>query len=424
VLLADIESDAPKPRVKKRFLAFSADYAYAPFRHLAALQLSRRWSWRKPDEALAVWDALAGDPDVGHLADAAAARVLYAESRYDAAASRFEKAFQAALDAGEHPTVDYAMRQAILASRGEVGWKLFWARWRARVLQSSDPTAALSFVETITQLGGHQARGPAQDDDVGRVVAALKGKPIEDPALVSALAGYLIQTGRTGEAWAVLKPQIAAGKRADPALLETAAALAEHDGRNAEAVGYITRAMEALAGEPIALETLRLWHRKLIDLHRRMALAADRPERASQEIAAALAVAAAWRREDPDNSEIDKLCAATLFAAGQPEQAQRHLSSIIERHPAEGQAYADVADALEGQGIFADADALWVRAIEVEPTNPTWLIRRAQNRLAAGGPGEEAAARDLLTRIDKGTWQDRFSNVVDQARSFLKGRWR
>ena len=82
-------------------------------------------------------------------------------------------------------------------------------------------------------------------------------------------------------------------------------------------------------------------------------------------------------------------CAAELMfgvrrddALGQPLEAMRHLASISERHPAEGDAHAKIANLLVREGRFADADRSWQHAIAVEPTNPAWLIGRANNHLA------------------------------------------
>ena len=115
-------------------------------------------------------------------------------------------------------------------------------------------------------------------------------------------------------------------------------------------------------------------------------------------------------------------CADLLVGAGRPEEAWRHLSSIIERHPAEGSAYRDVAETFELRGELREAAALWQRAIEVEPTNPTWLVRRAQALIALG---EMAKARRLLERVTAGKWQERFDGEQAQAgylREQLKGR--
>ena len=103
-----------------------------------------------------------------------------------------------------------------------------------------------------------------------------------------------------------------------------------------------------------------------------------------------------------------------------PADAWRQLSSIIERHPGDGGAYAQVAGVLQGLGDLEQADGLWRRAALVEPTNPTWLLSRAQNLMASG---DEATARQLVEKVARGEWQDRFANVTGQAKNLLEG-WR
>jgi Flp pilus assembly protein TadD len=132
----------------------------------------------------------------------------------------------------------------------------------------------------------------------------------------------------------------------------------------------------------------------------------------------ALDLAARWRAEDPDNAEIDERCATLLFALGQPAEAMRHLASISERHPGDGTAHAKVATLLEREGRFSDADRSWQHAIAVEPSNPVWLIGRANNHLATDDP---TTARALVEQVVAGKWQERFAANVEEARA-LKAR--
>ena len=127
-----------------------------------------------------------------------------------------------------------------------------------------------------------------------------------------------------------------------------------------------------------------------------------------------------WRREDPDNAEVDLTVAAAMDRLGMKSEARRQLFSIVDRHPGDGDAYAKVAAALESRGDFDEAVGLWDRAVAVEPTNPTWLLSKAHLLQARGGATDVAGAKALLEKIDAGKWQDRFAPQVNEARQLLK----
>ena len=57
----------------------------------------------------------------------------------------------------------------------------------------------------------------------------------------------------------------------------------------------------------------------------------------------------------------------------------------------------------------------WQQAARVEPTNPTWLLLRAQGLLVRAAAGVREAAGKMLAAITSGKWQDRFFNDVNDA---------
>jgi predicted Zn-dependent protease len=134
----------------------------------------------------------------------------------------------------------------------------------------------------------------------------------------------------------------------------------------------------------------------------------------AQAIEAALAVANRWRADDPDNPRIDELAAKLLYSHQLPDAAWRQLSSISERHPSDGAAHARVAALLAHESDLDAANRALTLAIAAEPTNPTWLLQRAQNFIAADDPTRAEAD---LKAIADGDWQDRFANVVYEAKS-------
>jgi predicted Zn-dependent protease len=83
----------------------------------------------------------------------------------------------------------------------------------------------------------------------------------------------------------------------------------------------------------------------------------------------------------------------------------------------QGDSYQIAAEVLEGEGQVERAEALWRRATEVDPTNPTWLLRQAQ---ALRALGRTADARATIARVVGRKWHERFWNVPGQARALKK----
>jgi tetratricopeptide (TPR) repeat protein len=194
--------------------------------------------------------------------------------------------------------------------------------------------------------------------------------------------------------------------------------LAEQQGQLEHAAIALERAIDrVLESDGMSLAELRGGFTHLLELRGRLAqpLTAAPSEREAA-LARALAVADRWRIEDPDNAEIDRLCAELLWSLGRDDDAWRQLSSTLDRHAAEGEALAWLADALERGGDLEHAETVWARAIAVEPTDPLHRLRRAQNLRAAGQIDE---ARALLDQVIAGDWQPRFGFAVAQARALL-----
>jgi tetratricopeptide (TPR) repeat protein len=242
--------------------------------------------------------------------------------------------------------------------------------------------------------------------DARRMLRDIDAK-ILDPATALALVDALVGSGEVADAQRVLAPLLEAFAD-DPDLQLRASVLAEQQGRLRDAATHVERVLELASADGIELQHMRELYARLLDLESRVVQAVGDDAGLDR----ALAVAARWRAEDPDNDDIDVRTAQLLFASDQPAEASRHLASITERHPALGDAHAKVAETLEREAMFERADAAWNRAFEVEPTNPTWLLRRAQNRMAYADPDD---ALPFLEQIAKGEWQPRFMGVVSQA---------
>ncbi|MEZ4385658.1 MAG: hypothetical protein R3A79_30345, partial [Nannocystaceae bacterium] len=404
-LLVEAERPKPSARALADLEAFLAAYQHHDLAYVVTQRLADMWSWSHADRAAAAWLALA-DADAGWrgLAIYAAGLARYYRGDMAAAADIFITAFDD-LDAGGDaapPVVDWTVRQAITSRRGEATWHLMWTRWRTVVERTGDPAHLTAFIAAALSF--------ADTDAIHRVLARADLERCDlDTGL--ALVQSLLAAGMEAEARPLLRHlRVLAPDDAD--VLIAAAAVAEALGDLGQAAASLER---AIAGPQITdLSELRALYRHAFQLRARLSQASVDGKTNEATLAAALAIAGRWRLEDPDNAMIDELAASLLYAHDRPDAAWRQISSIIERHPAEGSAHARVAALLAREGDLKAADAALADAIAAEPTNPTWLLRRAQNLLATGDI--EAATRDLEA-IAAGRWQDRFANVVSEAKA-------
>jgi tetratricopeptide (TPR) repeat protein len=385
---------------------FVTDHPDATLSYVLVQRASQYVSWNRAQQAADMWTTLAEKTTwkVAGLYSAGAA--LYRRGKYADAADLFQRSFETALAQGTAPIVDWQLRQGIQSGHGEASFRQLWNRWRTDVLAADEVGPRVAFVAAARALG--------EVDDAHRVVATTKAEHLEDVMGGVAMVDQLLAGNLIDDAWLITR-RLLESAGGDGSVLDRAATVSELQGRIADAAGYLERAMKTEANAGVRLEDLRADYRRLIGFHTRLGRSQLDEARAQTHREQALRVAAQWRREDPDNAEIDLLCAALYV--DEPARAWRHLSSIIERHPAQGQAYANVAQALAREGQLRRADELLERAIEVEPTDPTWRLRRAENLLALG---DEPGARALLDEIAEGKWQDRFVNVGWQAENLRK----
>jgi tetratricopeptide (TPR) repeat protein len=397
---------------------FLREYQHPTYAYVATMQVSSRW-WRHPTRKSKAWLALAEqDNRFKYVALHQAGLAHYQFGETVEAGELFARSFEEAAEDHTLPVIDWSVQWTMTQALGEAGWQLAWMRLRERVARSADPVLALRFLSAAQQIG--------RLDDAQRVIAGLDPHTL-DPELALRLFDALVAYGRMGEAGIVLaslheRPQL---RDAIPVVIR-AADFAEQQGRLDDAAVALEQAIVgALVQDGLTLDELRRAFTRLFELRARLAqpIATEASERAAA-LARALAVADRWRIEDPDNQEIDRLCAELLWSLGQGDDAWRQLASTLDRHGAEGEALAWVANTLERGGDLERADAVWTRAIAVEPTDPTHRLRRAQNLLATSPEQEHGdraqRASALLDEITNGTWQPRFVFVVDQATRLRK----
>lgn len=407
-LLFEAERNPGDPTLR-RLERFLARYDHPSFAYVATLQVTNRW-WSNYERKSKAWLALAEQGNQWkYVALHQAALAHHYRGRYDDAAKIHERAFAEAEADATLPIVDWNVQWSLNQALGEAGWQLAWTRLRERVAKADDPRLAIRFMTMAGQIGRHE--------DGQRVLERLEPETM-DPQLGIMVFDTLTANGQTSEARAILA---ALRERAgdSPEVLLRASVLAEQQGDLEDAAATFERALLIVLDEQgLSLDQLRAAFAYLFELRARQARPlASTKQTVDAALDQALAVADRWRHEDPDNPEIDRRCAELLWSLERDDEAWRQLSSVIDRHPAEGEALAWVADALERAGRFDRAAQVWGRAVAVEPTDVHNRLRRASNLLAAGRTVEAKAA---LQEIVDGNWQPRFGWDVDRARKLLR----
>lgn len=400
-------AEAERPRLGKEAAAdlkrFVEEHGvdHPTLAYIATWRIAQAFGWRQPADAAAAWLTLADEvPAWRSVALHAAGTARYQHGDGAAAADVFVRLFER-FDDESPPVVDWTVRQAIERQRGEATWHLLWGRWRGEVEERSDPAQLLAFVNAALRLG--------DGDALHRVLARASLTKVDLPTGL-AIVESLLAANMAAEVRPILR-HLRSLAPDDPDVLLVSSEVAEALGDLTQAATSLERAIESPKIDDLA--ELRRLYRHAFQLRARLSQASAEPKATGQALDAALAIAARWRREDPDNPEIDELTADLLFAQERPEEAWRHLSSIVERHPDEGSAHARVAERLAREGDLKGAERSISQAIAAEPTDPTWLLRRAQHRVAADDI--EGAQRDLKA-IAAGKWQDRFASVTYEAK--------
>jgi ferric-dicitrate binding protein FerR (iron transport regulator)/tetratricopeptide (TPR) repeat protein len=407
-ILFEAERNPGEPSLR-RLERFLTAYQHPTFAYVATLQLGNHW-WSHYDRKATAWLALAEqDNQWKYLALHQAGLAKHYRGHYDDAAELFSRAMDEAEIDQTVPVVDWNVQWAISNSFGEASWQLTWSRLRERVSKSDDPRLALRFIVSAQQLGRHE--------DVQRVLDRLEPERM-DPEVAVMVFDMLVAQGHVSEARAVLD-NLRARAGESTAVLLRASALAEQQGELDDAAQTLERALVLILDEQgMTLDELRSGFSHLFELRARQARPlASTEQTAEQALQAALAVADRWRHEDPDNPAIDQLCAELLWSLDREDEGWRHLSSVIDRHAAEGESLAWLADALERSGRLDRAETVWARAVAVEPTDVHNRVRRATNLIANNRKAEAKAA---LQEIVDGEWQSRFSWDVEQARKLLR----
>jgi len=415
-LLALIGRGSANDDVEKGMRSLVTDYPWARFFHYAAArQAHDRLGWQEAKRITRVWEVLSTDEALRPIADKQIA-ILQRSSQGDSeqGARRAVRALDAAFERGYAFDLDWQLRSAITNARGQIGMDLLLSKWRGKIQKQGSAKQVLSFVRANID-----PYNRANSPDVSGVLRRLSDVEVDESTRLS-ITAMLLASGQLPEAKRVLYPALTSSAR--PVAIELGAMVAERSGDLEVAAALLDRLLRETEGESIDMTFVRGWYSRLIDLSLRKARTDTELDIATDDV---LAIAARWRREDAANPAIDEVCAVALFRVGREEDGRRHLSSIVERRPAEGGSWGRVGELLQVQGDVDGAMASFGRAALVEPTNPTWTLRHAQALLSRNDTNDEANAKALLqviaTRQEKEPYQARYSNIVSDANRLAAG---
>lgn len=415
--LLDALARTPRASFASSLDAFGKRFPEATFfRYALARRTADTLTWTNRDLAIAAWRTIEADAELAPVADRAIAGLLhdaYDLARAEEAHTRLVRAIDAGIARGYAIDLDWRAQRILSSARGEVGAELQVAKWRRAILAGGNAAQLESLIAIVLD---PYARGAMKGDlEVGLLVTKLGAAVDPGNDVRTRVAAALVDRGFRSEAQLLLEPMLQ-GPTPSTAALEIQAVLESDTGDLTRAAGLYDRLLETTASDDLELDVVRGWYASLVNLHfRRAGLASG--SNVEWALRDAFAAASRWRREDPGNPAIDELCATALDKLGRANEADAYVASIADRAPHLGSAWGQVGQVFQRRGALDEALAAWTRASAVEPTNPAWLLKRAETLVARGAAGDLDDARDLVRRIRKEKWQDRFSDVVYRAQN-------
>ena len=168
--------------------------------------------------------------------------------------------------------------------------------------------------------------------------------------------------------------------------------------------------------EVVNLETVREDYGGLLTHYESMIASSKRSKTPAPKemITKVVKVADRWRSLDPDKLDVPRRAAALLESLGATELAWDYTTTPMGLKPGESEPWLALAQKLRGENRIDEADAVYVQAFKVEPTNADILWERAE---CLKGVGRTSEARALYRRIAEGEWQPRFASTREQARA-------
>jgi tetratricopeptide (TPR) repeat protein len=347
---------------------------------------------------------------------AAVAEYQHSNQR-EAAAQRFRKLYETALEAGVLPKVDRNFSSALDQAATGPKYGPFMRDVVRRLLKQNQPHFAILAALQAAEIGS-QGLG---DELLLHIQQHRQGKA--DRLELLAQLEYLAHNRVDGRAEALCDQLLAEKDLAERSgVWRLSAAVAQRRENKARALAHFEEALERDyrdLPEFVNLEAVRTDYRAVLQRYLDVARAIQTLGGAAPNDLAGKVVKAAdrWRALDADNTEVCTTTARIFETLGARDLAWLYLTTPLALKPNESGPWVQVADELRDQGELERADHAYARAFECESTNPQILWQRAQNLLQMGRVDQ---ARALWRQIAEGGWQERFQTLVPQARWHLE----
>ncbi len=370
-----------------------------------------------------VWLELARLPRWRFVALSSAAQ----HGQTDKIARAFEDFHKEMTEKGWEVPVSSPMATALKKSSKR--WHGVVNQWFRLAMKSKDVGALLRFAEFAHPHGEKDLASVAIDR-----ARELMGKELPLTWKL-ALAQSQWAMGLRAEAWKAYEEIFAALKKAaiepSPALLASAARLAQQVNKPKLAVDYELRAIEAekpYMPKRINVYLFRqryqwLWSQLTGRVGQCASAVKATPgsHQAKRELHEAVERAAGvwrmWKQVDAGNTQLYQQLASLHRTADDNATAWRVLSTIIDEKPKDGQSYYQVGAWYVSQGDREAGQGWYARAYEVEPTNGDWIWHRAELLRQMGRKDE---ARKLYEEMVNKKWQPRFQHYNRNAQERLK----
>lgn len=355
---------------------------------------------------------------LGYVMGYDAAYHFWAKGDHKQSATLFRELYQQTLKAGVLPKIDATFAAALSsAASGGPNFGEFMRGVVHDFLQKDQPHFALMAALQASHVGS-QSLG----DELYQHIAQRLTKKGDRLALLASLE-YVAHNRLDARADAI-RDKLLGDKdlTGTSGVWRLSAAIARERGQTARALADLEKALDLefqQMPDLINLEAVRLDYRQLLGRYLEIAKAAQTlQQEPPQDLAArVIRVADRWRSLDSEAREVCQTTAKILKLLGAKELAWDYQTTPVALRPNEAAPWTDLAVELRGEGELELADHAYTRAFQSESTNPQILWDRAQNLLQMGKIVE---ARRLWQQIADGTWQERFQQLVPQARWHLE----